>query len=104
MSEYFMFFLCAFNFLTLVLIYYIWNEYQNTYEDVKGLMNEFIINHANVNEKINEVLDLDLEKYLRDQKTVNERFTDFIAYQKSWNKYQDESTVRLLKNKKGITR
>lgn len=84
--------------------WYIWDDYQNTYEDVKDLMNEFIINNGNVNEKMNEILDfeMDLENSFKTQKKLNEIFADYMKFQRAWNKASDEATVQLFKTTKGV--
>jgi predicted PurR-regulated permease PerM len=85
----------------VVSVWYIWDEYQNTYEDVKELMNEFIINNGNVNEKINEVLDLNIEKYMDVQKALNEEFAEFVEAQRKLNFHllENEITDRFKKSK-----
>lgn len=82
--------------------WFIWDEYQNTYEDVKELMNELIINNGNVNEKMNDIIELDLENSFKTQKKLNEIFSDYIKFQRAWNKASDEATVQLFKTTKGV--
>lgn len=86
-------------------LWYVWDEYQNMYEDARDLMNEFIINNGNVNEKILEVIgkEKQIDDFMAKQKIINREHDIFIDAQQKLNFHLLESEITdRFKKSKGV--
>jgi 50S ribosomal subunit-associated GTPase HflX len=84
-------------------LWYVWDEYQNTYEDVRELMNEFIINNGNTNEYILDIFEKEkqIDDFMAKQKIINRENDIFIEAQQKLNLslLESEITDRFKKSK-----